>query len=282
MIALQSFLDNLRGFLGEGITTSQPTVGTVLPHAAEEIPAVTLSMSQLDCATVGVGGSPGKMVQGVMPVSLTLDLANPVITFPGNETVNLLSEDRMNLQIPHHPLVDNDGSSPEYLQQSDVSVTVDAVDLAVTQTEPESGQCRLSGTTGVMELGTPLGVSGELIVFYRIGQWETQITRCSGLLQVDVFGQDTTATESLSNEVAALLSQNLQEIMNGLTRLSPVTWGAIEKPAVPKGNTMRRTLCYSFNFDHEQSVLGTGGGPIRVIDVSSEMGPEQFLIKKEE
>lgn len=282
MIALQFFLDNLTGFLGDGITTFQTTVGAVLPHVVEEVPAVTLSMTQLDCATVGVGGNPGKMVQGVMPVSLTLDLANPVITFPGNETVKLLSEDRKNLQIPHHPLVDTDGSSPEYLQQSDVSVTVGAVDLAVTQTVPESGQCRLSGTTGVMELGTPLGTSGELVVFYRIGQWEAQITRCSGRLQVDVFGQDTTATELLSNEVAALLSQNPREIMNGLTRLSPVKWGAIEKPVAPKGNTMRRTLCYSFTFDHEQSVLGTGGGPIRVIDVNSEMGPEHFLIKKED
>lgn len=282
MIALQAFIDNLSVFLGDQITASAPAVGAVRPHAVSGVPAVTLSMTKLTCTTVGVGSNPSNLVQGSMPVSLTLDLANPIVTFPDNETVNLVGEDRKTLQIPHQPIVNINGSNPEYLHQNDISVTIDSDSVGVTQTEPEPGQCRLSGRTGIMEFGTALGAGGRLVVLYRIGQWEAETTRCSGLLQVDIFGNGRTQTEELSNEVAVALSQKPQDIMSGLTKLSPVAWGAVERPAPLIGSTMQRALCYSFMYDHEQPVLSTGGGPIRVIDITSTMGPEHFLIKKEE
>ncbi len=280
MIALQSFINKLSVFLDDHITTSSPEVGAARPSAEAEVPAVTLSMTELICTTVGVGGNPSNLVHGSMPLSLSLDLKNPVMTFPDSETVNLLSEDRKGLQIPHQPLVDINGSSPEYLHQNDISVNIDSDNVPVTQTIPGPGQCRLNGTTGILEFGTALGATGSLLVQYRIGQWEAETTRCTGLLQVDIFEIGKTKTADLSDGVAIALSQKPQDIMGGLTKLSPVTWGAIERPATPIGNTMLRTLSYSFIFDHEQPVLSTGGGPIRVIDVRSEMGPEHFLIKK--
>ncbi len=282
MIALQSFINNLSVFLDNRITSAEPTVGAVRPNAESDVPAVTLSMTELTCTTVGVGGNPSSLVKGSMPISLTLDLANPVVEFPDSETVNLLSENRKTLQIPHQPLVDINGSSPAYLHTEDISVTVDTIKMPVTQTVPDPGQCRLSGATGIMEFGTMLGTSGQLVAVYRIGQWEAETTRCTGLVQVDIFEKEKTKTEQLSNEVAIALSQKPQDIMGGLTKLSPVKWGAVERPATPIGNTMCRTLCYNFIFDHEQPVLSTGGGPIRVIDVTSTMGPEHFLITKEE
>lgn len=279
MIALQYFINSLALFLDGQVGTSLTTVGPVRPSAVSELPAVTLSMAELTCSKVGVGGNPSNLLKGSLLVSLTLDLANPVVVFP-DETVNLLSGDRRNVQIPHQPLVDQNGSTPEFLGQNDISVTRDGTVITVVQAPPGNGQCRLTTGTGNLQFGSALPATGELVILYRIGQWEAETTRCTGLLQIEIFDRGAANTDQLSNEVSLALSR--KNIMKGLTRLSPVTWGAIEKPAAPGGNTRLRTLCYNFTFDHEQPVISTGGGPIRTIDVWSAMGPEQFLITKRE
>ena len=280
MIALQYFVNTLALFLEDQVVTSLSRVGVVRPNTVTELPTVTLSLAELACCKVGVGGNPSNLVKGSMQLALTVDLANPVVIFPDNEAVNLLSDDRTTLQIPHQPLVDRNGSSPEFLEQSDLTVTLDGTGVIVVQTPPLDGQCRLNTVNGILEFGAALSATGALVILYRIGQWEAETTRCSGLLQVDIFAAGAANTEQLSNEVLVALSSKTQNIMKGLTRLSPVTWSAIERPASPRGQTWLRTLGYSFTFDHEQPVISTGGGPIQIIDVWSAMGPEQFSITK--
>lgn len=280
MIALQDFVNSLASFLSGRVTTSLFRVGVIRPNTVAELPAVTLSLSELQCSKVGVGGNPANLVRGSLQLGLTVDLANPLIVFPDSEAVNLLSDDRMSLQIPHQPLVDRNGSRPEFLEPDDLAVTLDGTGVDVVQTEPQEGQCRLNTFTGILEFGAVLAGTGALVILYHIGQWEAETTRCRGLLQVDVFASGATDTEQLSNEVLLALADKTQNIMQGLTRLSPVTWGAIVKPVAPKGDTWLRTAGYSFTFDHEQPVISTGGGPIQIIDVWSAMGPEQFSITK--
>ncbi len=281
MIALQYFINSLGLFLNNQVATPLTSVGPALPIVVAELPAVTISMQELTCGRVGVGGNPSNLVQGSLQVALTLDLSDPVVNFP-DETVNLLAEDRRNIQIPHQPLVDTNGSSPEFLGQDDVSVLLEGAPVTVVQEEPENAQCRLTTATGNLEFGMALPVTGELVITYRIGQWEAETTRCTGMLQIDIFASGIADTDLLSNQVSLALSSRPQNIMQGLTRLSPVAWGAIEKAGIPRGHTRLRTLRYSFTFDHEQPVISTGGGPIRTIDVWSAMGPEQFLITKRE
>lgn len=278
MIALRTLVDNLATLLRAEATTSLTTVGPVRPLVVADLPAVTLSMTDLHCAKVGVGGNPSNLITGSMQLQLTMDLANPVVVFPDNEAVNLLAADRRSLQIPHRPLVDVDGASPEFLAPGDISVTHNAATFTVVQTPPAAGQCRLTTASGRLEFGAPLAATGSLTVRYRIGQWEAETTRCAGRLQVEVYASGAAATEQLSNEIGTVLSRNPQRIMPGLTRLSALSWGAIDRPVLPKGNTMLRTLQYNFTYDHEQPVIGTGGGPIHIIDVRSAMGPEQFFI----
>jgi len=279
VIALQHFVNSLAQFLEEQAATPLTSVGAVRPNVVNELPAITLSMAELTCGKAGVGGTPRNLVTGVMAMALTLDLTNPVVQFP-EETVNLLGADRLTVQMPHQPLVDRNGSSPAFLGPDDVSATLGATAMTVVQTPPGNGQCRLNTATGILEFGAALPAAGKLVIVYRIGQWEVETSRCSGQLQVEIFAVGAAATEQLSNEVSLALSQRPQNLMQGLTRLSPVAWGAIEKPGTPKGNSMLRILRYSFTFDHEQPVISTGGGPIRIIDVGSTMGPEQFLITK--
>ncbi len=280
MIALQSFVNSLVLFLQSQVVTSLTTIGVVRPNVVAELPAVTLSLLELKCSKVGVGGNPSNLVQGSMQLALTVDLADPVVVFPDNEAVKLLSDDRTTLQIPHQPLVDRDGSRSDFLEQSDITVTLDGTGMSVVQTPPQDGQCRLNTRNGLLEFGSALPGTGALVILYRIGQWEAETSRCSGMLQVEIYAGGTTDTEQLSNEILTALSSKTHNIMKGLTRLSPVAWGAIEKPVVPKGQTMFRTLRYSFTLDHEQPVISTGGGPIQIIDVWSAMGPEQFSITK--
>jgi hypothetical protein len=280
VIALQDFVNSLVSFLESRVTISLALAGVIKPNTVTELPAVTLSLSELQCSKVGVGGNPGNLETGSMQIALTVDLANPVVIFPDNEAVNLLSADRMSLQVPHQPLVDRNGSRPDFFEPEDLTVTLDGTGVSVVQTQPVDGQCRLNAINGILEFGAALSGTGTLVILYRIGQWETEITRCSGLLQVDVFANGAANTEQLSNEVLLALSGKSQNIMQGLARLSPVTWGAIEKPVAPKGETRLRTLGYSFTLDHEQPVISTGGGPIQIIDVWSAMGPEQFSITK--
>ena len=242
MIALQYFVNSLALFLEGQVTTSLSTVGVVRPNTVTEVPAVTLSLAELKCSKVGVGGNPSNLVKGSMQISLSVDPANPVVVFPDNEAVNLLSNDRTTLQVPHQPLVDRNGSRPEFLEQSDLTVTIDGTGVIVVQTPPLEGECRLNTLTGSLEFGEALPLIGALVILYRIGQWEAETTRCSGLLQVDIYATGAVDTEQLSNEVLLALSSKTQNIMKGLTRLSPVTWGAIEKPAAPGGQTRLRTL----------------------------------------
>jgi hypothetical protein len=280
MIALQTFINSLGQFIDNQVATSLTTVGAVRPYVVAELPAVTFSLGDLSCGTVGVGGNPSNLITGALQVELNLDLADPVITFPGNDTVNLLAADRLSLQMPHSPLVDRDGATPEFLSAADLTVTRNETPFSVVQTLPGAGQCRLGTAGGLLEFGGPLPATGNLVVRYHIGQWEAETTRCTGLLQVDIFSTGATNTERLSNEVSLALASNPRTIAKGLTRLTPVSWGAIERPDAPRGNTMARTLQYGFTFDHEQPIISTGGGPIRIIDVWSGMGPEQFFITK--
>ncbi len=279
MIALQFFIDSLAHYLDEQTAIPLTSVGAVRPKVVAELPAITLSLAELSCGTAGVGGNPSNLVTGSMELALTLDLANPVVRFP-DETVNLLDDERRTLQIPHQPLVDRNGFSPAFLGGDDITVTLDSAIMSVVPTPPVNGQCRLSGATGQMEFGTALPATGSLAIFYRIGQWEAETTRCSGLLQIEIFASGPEATGQLTNDVSLALSARPQSILPGLSRFSPVAWGSIHAAGIPRGNTMLRTLGYRFTFDHEQPVISTGGGPIRTIDVRSAMGPEQFIITK--
>jgi len=278
VIALQTLISSLAQFLDARVTTGLTTVGPVQPYVVAELPAVTITLAKLTCSMVGVGGNPSNLLSGALRVELDLDLTNPVITFPGNETVNLLAADRLSLHMPHSPLVDRDGATPEYLAGDDLTVDLNGTPLAVVQDVPGAGQCRLAPADGTLEFGVSLPVTGTLMLQYFIGQWEAETTRCAGLLQLDIFASSGADTEQLSNEVSLALAGNPQTIAKGLTRLSPVRWGAIQRPKYPKGQTMARTLQYGFTFDHEQPKISTGGGPIRIIDTA--MGPEQFFITK--
>ena len=278
MIALQTLISSLAQFLDAQVTTGLTTVGPVHPYLVAELPAVTMTLTDLSCTRVGVGGNPSNLVKGALLMELSLDLANPVITFPDSESVNLLAADRLSLRMPHTPLVDRDGATPEYLSGDDLTVALNGTPFTVVPSEPVAGECRLAPTGGILEFGEPLADTGTLAVQYRVGQWEAETTRCTGLLQMDIFASGAEGTEQLSNEVSLALAGNPQTIAKGLTRLTPVRWGAIVRSTYPKGHTMARTLQYGFTFDHEQPRISTGGGPIRIIDTA--MGPEQFFITK--
>jgi len=278
VIALQALISSLAQFLDARVTTGLTTVGPVQPYVVAEIPAVTITLAKLTCAKVGVGGNPSNLLSGALAVELNLALSNPVITFPNNETVDLLEADRLSLRMPHSPLVDREGVTPEYLNEDDLTVTLNGTPLTVVQSTPSTNQCRLAPAGAMLEFGTPLPATGTLVIQYFIGQWEAETTRCAGMLQFDIFASGAAGTEQLSNEVSLALAENPQTIAKGLTRLSPVRWGAIQRPRYPKGQTMARSLQYGFTFDHEQAKISTGGGPIRIIDTA--IGPEQFFITK--
>ncbi len=277
MMALQSFMEGLAARLLAQVPTSMISVGPLEPYYVSEIPAVTISLSRLSHNSVGVGGNPRNLARGALALELVLDLANPVVVFP-DETVTLLAADRLSVQVPHQPLVDVNGSRPEYLGANDLQVDLDGAGMEVVATPPGNNQCRLASADGMLEFASPLPSGGNLRVHYLLGAWEVATSKFTGIVTLRIYASGAADTERLSMEVATVLSWKPQDIISGLTKLIPLEWGPVVRAGRPAGQTKVRSLCYEFAFDHEQPIINTGGGPIRAIDVRSTMGPEQFLI----
>ncbi|MGI6655686.1 MAG: hypothetical protein ACOX5Z_02450 [Desulfobulbus sp.] len=281
--APQALIDNLAAVLRAEAATPLALSGPVRPSRTDELPALTLSLPELDCAPPGVGGNPPGMVRGVMALQLSLDLAQPTTTFADGETVHLLADDRRSLHLPHQPLVSRHGDSPDTLGPEDCTVRIDSEALAVVREAPGAGQCRLRTAEGLLVFGEPLPPAGTLTIDYQLGQWAVSVSRCSGLLRIEVFAEDAPAVERLSNAVGRVLARP-EPLLPGLIRLTPAAWGAIDRPVAPPDEAMRRTLQYRFTYEHQQPVIGTGGGPIRVIEVRSfgpgtgTVLPEQYSI----
>ncbi len=278
-MALGSLLDTLRTYLGTSLTPVPPLIGSAYPIAAAELPAVTLSLSDVSERLNGLGRLPAPVVTGALRVDTSLDLANPVVTFP-DEVVRLLSTDRRVVTLAHGPLVRADGTQTQPFALTDIRVVRTGTVLRPVAGPPLGGQVQVLPEIGQLRFPARLAATGVLELGYFVGQWEVRSARYGGTLRVEAFAPDAAGVEALSRQLETALG-NAAGRVAGLAQLSPTAWSAVLPAAGGPGSGRGRALSYSFDYELVEPRLGTGGGLVSTISVQSTFGPEAFDVTRE-
>jgi hypothetical protein len=265
------FLDAVSQYLRSDLSPAPALLGGTEPGGPKELPAVTLSLPSVATAHPGIGATPRAEVTGALQVSASIDLAAPYLDVAG-ERVQLLTGGRTRLQLPHGTIVRADGTSQMPFAKADLAVSltpsggskqtytvISRAPTLATEVQPEP----LSGT---LRFGTALPTSGRVDATYWIGTWELRAQRFSGELRIDAFASDGPATDELSRRLEASLAPDRSRRIQGLHSLVPTAWGPVSRF---DPSSLRRSLTYRFEYEREDPVIPTSGGPIGRVSVTA-------------
>lgn len=234
------------------------------PADAADLPQVTVSVDGADRPHVGVGGRPRTAETGALPVAVDVDLADPTLTV-GVETVDLLDASRTTLLVPHGPLVRADGTDHPPFTSVDLTATDPGGAYAVVAGTPSGRQVRVDHLEGALRFGQALPGAGTLHLGVHVGVWEVDVVRFVGTLRLDV----TTDADATSSTVARQIATAVDALGPPFERLVPTAWGPAERIDLGDTAALRRRLSYEFAFEQHQPHIGTGGGIIRTVAVTS-------------
>lgn len=269
-MSLVPVLDALGARLGAALPDAR--VGDEVPGSVEQLPAVAVSLSDVAPRLRGIGSSPGGERHGALPVTLTVDLAEP--------GQGALSADRRVLTLPHGPVVRADGTSDPPFGTGDVDVDDGAAFTVVDGAPPTGRQVRVDAAAGTLEFGVPLATAGELEVIYHLGRWEVETSRYRGRLTLVVHASDTAGVRDLGRRAADALSGT----DGGLT-CTPTSWGGIGPLLLGTDDTRAQNLGFDFDAELENPVLTSGGGVISTVPVAVRDGTgaamETFVVHRQ-
>jgi hypothetical protein len=243
-----------------------PSVDAVVPAAAADLPRITVSVADAVPAVRGLGEVPGPPQTGALRVTTAVDLADPMLRLAG-ETVELLSSDRLVLQLPHGGVVRSDGSDAPPFSPSDLTVRLGATTFTPTQQAPVGDQVRLDIVAGALTFANPLPASGTLDLGYFVGLWEIRVERFAATMFVDVAHNDLGAHQVLTEAVESALARDQWPAAAGMRSIQPVALSAASViPGLAVGSRTRR-LTFRVDVERIEPVIRTSGGPITAIDV---------------
>jgi len=270
MTAETAFLSSLAAYLGSASLTPAPAqVGAAEPGAANELPALVLSLEETARARPGIGERSQLITNGVLPWAAQIDLANPFL--PDDTSFSLVDNSRLHLILPYGGLVKQDGSDPGAapLDPGDITVSVAGAARTVVAANPGANEVVADGASGTLTFGAPLPPAGMVSATFFLGQWEQRLERISGTLRLDVCAGAGADALSLSDAALdALLVPAAQSQVQRLLALTPIgvsSIGAAEQPL----NLRRRTLRLTFGFEREVNRPDSSGGIIRRVEVDS-------------
>lgn len=277
-MGLAALTDALSAYLESAISPAPALVGATYPTAADDLPAVVVSVSEVEQRLRGVGKLPAPSEVGALQVTTTVDLANPVATFP-DATVLLLSIDRLTLTLPHGPLVAADGTTT--FGAGDPHVTVGATTFNVVSGAPGAGDVQPDPDLGVLHFGAALPATGTLTAVYFVGEWEVRTERYQGVLLVEAFATDADGVDALSRSIETALLDPSGASVAGLNQIDPTSWQAIAEAGVDRGHARGRALGFAFDYELVEPQIGAGGGLISTVSVNSTFGAEHFDVQRE-
>lgn len=274
-----AFLDAVAGFLGgAGLTPAPASLGVAEPTASIDLPSVILSLDRCQREGTGVGGKRAtERRNGVLPQSVTIDLANPRL--PGDPTFVPINDTRTELVLPHGGLVRADGSTGP-LTAADLGVTITSggppSSPAVVAGPPAAGEVQPAALDGVLTFGTALPPAGTITVTYQLGAWEQELIRLTGTLRIDVCATPVAQTRALSDQVATRLLDATARAQ--IRRLYAIQLTAVSSIAVATGdppNASRRSARFDFRYEHEINTPESSGRVIRKLSVDSNFFPPE-------
>jgi hypothetical protein len=270
-MAENAFLTAVDTFLeGAGLQPTPASVGPVEPTAAIDLPALVLSLANTSRPGNGLGER-SAVIEGALPWGATINLASPLL--PGLPTFNLLSVDRRVLTLPHGGLVRATGMSGALASPADITVEIDG-DPRTLMAAPATGESySVDPTIGQLTFGDPLPATGQFVVTYFLGAWEQRTVRLTGQLRIDVLATSTADVMTLSADVLdTLLSPAARAQIQGLVQISATEVGSIGGQETTAANARRRTMRFSFIYEHEINEPDSSGGVIRTVPVDGSIG----------
>ncbi|TML91495.1 MAG: hypothetical protein E6G08_00335 [Actinobacteria bacterium] len=278
-MGLAALTDALAAYLESTLEPTPALVGATYPTANTDLPAVVLSCSGARQQLRGIGRLPAPSATGALRVTDTVDLANPVATFP-DAVVTLLSNDRKTLTLLHGPLVAADGTNTTF-GSADLHATVGATVFSVVEGTPGAGEVQPDPDLGVLRFGAALPATGTLTASYFVGEWEVRTERYQGTLLVETFAADTGAVDTLSRAVEAALLEPAGNGPLGLNEIEPTSWLPIDAAGPNRASARGRALAFTFDYELVEPHVGAGGGLISTVSVDSTFGAEHFDVQRE-
>lgn len=266
MTALFKLIEALENHLNAKLSVPSLTIGVEEPFRIQDLPAVTISLTQLVNPSRGLGAH-RQLQRGALAERTTVNLTDPVL--PDDATVSVLSPDRLTLTLFHGSLVDADGSATP-LQGSDIQVERNDVPFTLVSESPQAGEFTVNSAVGQLTFGEALPADGLLEAEYFIGQWERQIQQLRGLLQIDSVDRQSADAKSLSDLVYdALVNQEIE----GLRELEVVSMGLVTRFGTTRPRMQKRTQEWEFDYETIVELPDASGGIIdRVKLLSSQDG----------
>ena len=270
-MSLKRILDDLVEHLHTEVDYALTTIGGEEVTQTSELPAIILSIESAQFQSDGIGGPRSSFEEGALQLDVLLDLEHPSLEFPG-ESVSLLDDDRRGLQLPHSPLVTQDGIFALTLSASDISLNVDATPWTLVASSPTGTQFTVSPIDGKLSLGSALPATGSVTMQYYIGQWELRRQKVAGRLVMALVEDDGESLDALTQAVYDALDPSvLATTLPALLRLEPSSLGPMFDPTKPGGNSRRRALQFQFLYELQDRIISTGGGRIRRIPLHTHL-----------
>lgn len=274
-----AFLDAVTAYLAAqplAPAVAASRIGASAPFAAGDLPSVVLSLEATERKSVGLGDR-GEVMHGALPVSVSIDLANPVL--PGDPSFTLLDPTRRILILPHGGQVRVDGT-PGALGNADLTVRQGATTFLVVQGAPGAGEVNADESTGTLTFGAALPASGTVQAQYFLGEWERRVERIAGVLRADACAASAADAVTLgASVVRQLLAPAARDAVRLLLHLSVRTVGAAEHLPAPAGAAaatvatahFRRSATFAFEFQHLIDQPESSGGVIRRIPITTRL-----------
>jgi hypothetical protein len=239
-------------------------VGVAEPSDATELPAVALSLINLERLGSGLGER-SVLMTGALSWAALIDLANPVL--PGEPSFQLLSADRKTLRLPHGGLVRMNGTTGTPGVQ-DIHVMVNGQGRTLVSGAPGANAFQADLVSGTLIFGTALPAAGEVAVSYFVGQWEQRSMRLQGDLHAQVFAADVAAATNLSDSLVTAIEQAPAHIA-GLAVASVSELGTVGRTPQDAVNARQRLARFHFQYELEINTPDSSGGIIREVPVTA-------------
>jgi hypothetical protein len=189
------------------------------------------------------------------------------------EDVDLLSADRLTLQLPHGAVVRASGDDSPPYGTGDLLVRLGATTFTPVHAPPAAGEVQLDIPSGALTFASPLPATGTLELGYFVGVWDVTVDRFKATLDLDMAAATAAELETLSAAVELALAPGKALSARGFRSIEPrALSAAVPIPAVP-GSQRTQRLTYAVEFESIEPVIPTSGGPIRVVDVDSTFDP---------
>ncbi|WP_299440851.1 hypothetical protein [uncultured Rhodospira sp.] len=264
-MAETAMLTALSDFLtGAGLTPAPAMVGVIDPaNRAQDLPAIVLDLPEVARLEMGLGGGVDT-VEGALAVETVISLTNP--TVPEVPDLDLLSEDRLRLTLPHGGLVRADGTHGD-LGTADIQVQRGGQALTLTSAPTTQNQYAADPLAGRLTFGSAQPASGTLRANYFVGSWEREMVRLEGVLRLTVLDVAGADVATVSDQAIAALTGAGRPA--GLKRIALTRLGPVGPEIQDRARARTREADFRFAYDHVADRPLSAGGVIARVPITS-------------